>query len=130
ENEVKQIAGGTLRGCITRGGAPAAFARVAAGPIGNDGQITQLSAMFLAGENGCYGGTLRTGEYGVAGAMDGTPYEGGGTAPLVHPIVISAGGDSVQDIALPATGAVRVAVVDENGDAVPARISVVGFDPS
>jgi hypothetical protein len=130
ENEVKQITGGTLRGCVTRGGAPAAFARVAAGPLGDGGGIAQLAAMFLAGEDGCYGGVLPVGEYGVAGAMDGTPYEGGGSGPQVHQVAVAAGAESVQNIALPATGAVRVAVVDESGEPVPARVTVVGFDPS
>jgi len=130
ENEVKEIAGGTLRGCVTRGGAPAAFARVAAGTAGGDGQITQLAAMYLADEEGCYSGDLAAGDYAVAGALDGTPYEGGGGAPQTHQITIAAGGETVQNIALPATGAVRVTVVDESGAPVPARITVVGFDPS
>lgn len=130
ENIVKDLAGGTLRGCVTRGGAPAPFARVAAGPIGDNGDITQLASMFLAGADGCYRGAIRAGGYGVAGALDGTPYEGGGSGPLVHSVVVPAGGEAVQDIALPATGALRVTVVDESGSPVPARVTVVGFDPS
>ncbi len=130
ENEVNGIAGGTLRGCVTRGGEPAPFARVAAGPIGDAGTIAQTSSMFLAGEDGCYAGSLAVGDYGVAGSLEGTPYEGGGSQPLIHPVSITAGAETVQNFALPATGAVRVAVVDETGAAVPARISIVGFDPS
>lgn len=130
ENEINDLAGGTLRGCVTRGGLPAPHARVAAGPLAADGSIGQLASMFVADDQGCYRGAIRAGEYGVAGALDGTPYEGGGTGPLIHQVTVPAGGEVVRDIALPATGAVRVSVVDENGAPVPARVTVVGFDPS
>jgi len=69
----------------------------------------------------------------VAAAREGTPYEGGGTLPLLHPVVIADGAEVVQDIALPATGHLRVEATDPATPwrpAVPARISVVGFDPS
>ncbi len=43
---------------------------------------------------------------------------------------ITNGGLTTQNIDLPATGRVRVVVVDDNSDPVPARVSVVGLDPS
>ena len=129
EREIKGLSSGDLRGCVTVGGAPAAAARVSVGPVTN-GAITALVSNFTTGADGCYAGTLAPGEYGVAAARHGVLYEGGGTAPVVHPIAVSVGETTVQDIALPATGHVHVAVTDELGAPVPARIGVVGFDAS
>jgi hypothetical protein len=50
--------------------------------------------------------------------------------PVVHPVTISVGEMESVDIDLPPTGRLRVLVGDENDDSLPARISVVGFDPS
>jgi hypothetical protein len=130
ENAVKNLASGTIRGCVTRAGAPAAAARVAVGELDGAGAVMRLATQFVTGADGCYAGTLRPGSYGVAGAMDGTPYEGGGSTPMLHTFAIAAGEEVVRDIALPATGRLRVQVVDEEERPVPARISVVGFDPS
>ena len=129
ENEVKQIASGVLTGCVTRGGEPAPAARIAVGPVDEEGSLIRLASHFISDNNGCYRGTLAQGEYGVIGALDGTPYEGGGSSPLVHTVIIG-DGEAVQDIALPASGRLRVNVVDQSDQAVPARITVVGFDPS
>ncbi len=129
EHEVKGLPAGGLRGCVTTGGDPAAAARVSIGPLAQ-GAITGVTSTFVTGADACYPGVLARGEYGVAAARHGVPYEGGGAAPLVHAIAIRAGDTTVQDIALPATGRVRVTVVDERGLPVPARIAAIGFDPS
>lgn len=125
----KGIATGTLRGCVTVGGAPAARARVAVGPR-NGNVLTGLTSQYVTDEQGCYEGQLPAGSHGVAGARAGTPYQGGATQPFANPVTVSAGAVSTQDIALPATGHLSVSVTDENGSGVPARISVVGFDAS
>ncbi len=130
ENEVKGLATGVLRGCVTRAGEPAPAARVSVGPVNDGGTFTRLASVFVTDQGGCFDGTLPEGDYGVAGALEGTPYEGGGSSPMVHPVSIVAGQEIEQDIALPDTGRLRVTVVDETGSPVPARISVVGFDPS
>ncbi len=130
ENEVKGLATGVVRGCVTRAAEPAAAARVSVGELGHGGTIARLVSVFVTGDDGCFSGTLPPGDYGIAGALEGTPYEGGGTGPMIHPLTIFAGQEAVQDIALPSTGRLRVEVVDEQGRALPARISVVGFDPS
>lgn len=129
EHMVKGLPVGTLRGCVTIGGEPAPQARVAVGPV-KDGAIASVSSIFVTGPDGCYTGTLAPGSYGVAGARQGAPYEGGGQAPVVHPIAVAAGTTAAQDIALPATGRLRVQVTDADEAPVPARVSVVGFDPS
>lgn len=130
ENEVKGLAHGRLRGCVTIAGRAAAGARVSAGPLGADGRIEQLATQFVTGADGCYRGTLVPGTYGVAAAVKGHPYEGGGTYPVVHSLTVSAGAETVQDIDLPVTGTLTVEVRDEGGILIPARIAVVGFDPS
>ncbi len=127
--QVQGLVTGTLRGCVTVGGAPAPGARVSAG-FTTGGAITQVRGSWVTDSAGCYAGALPIGSYGVAGAREGAPYEGGGTTPLVHPVSITAGATTAKDIALPATGGVSVTVTDETNSAVPARITVVGFDPS
>jgi hypothetical protein len=94
------------------------------------GAIEVVASHFVTGADGCYEGTLPVGPYGVAGAKRGYLYEGSGSEPMVHSVVISEGEVSVQNIALPPTGKLRVTVADEANNAVPARVSIVGFDPS
>lgn len=127
--EIQSLATGTLQGCVTVGGAPAPGARVSAGLI-TSGQITQVRGSWVTDSAGCYQGKLPIGSYGVAGARLGTLYEGGGTTPLTHAASVTTNATTVQDIALPDTGHVSVTVTDEASSAVPARITIVGFDPS
>jgi len=124
---------GTLEGCVTVGGAPAPGARVAVGPIAS-GRIAELVSAWVTGADGCYSGKVPVGSFGVAAAREGTPYEGGGPLPALHPVVIADGATVAQDVALPATGRLRVVAEDPNrpgaDKALPARVTVVGFDPS
>jgi hypothetical protein len=121
------------------GGNPAARADVVV--LGNpaDGP----GALFLFGalqrnvlthtrtdDSGNYSLTIPPGSYNVAANLDGAPYQGGGSTPALNPVVVTAFGSVTQNIVLPATGAVQVTVDDENGAASPAKVSVVGFDPS
>jgi hypothetical protein len=68
----------------------------------------------------------RAGDY----LLDGAPFEGGGSTPVEHPVVIAAYATTTEGIALPTTGAIRVIVTDDLGQPLPARASIVGFDPS
>ena len=94
------------------------------------GKLQTLRATFITDATGCYHGRVAPGSYGIAAERDGVPYEGGGTTPLLHTITVTSGSPVVQDFPLPATGHVQVTVQDENGAPVPARITVVGIDPS
>jgi hypothetical protein len=129
ENEVKGTAAGTLRGCVTAGGDAAPGTRVSALRRG-------VAAPYVTDTNGCYAGTLPAGAYEVGAALRGYPYEGGGTEPPLHDVTIIAGQVAIVNINLPATGRLRVEVVEEHPGSqrltspIPARISVVGFDPS
>ena len=129
EVEIRGLPNGTVRGCVTVGGVPAPGARVSAG-FERDGALSDVRSAWVADENGCYEGRLPVGSYGIAAARSGTPYEAGGPEPVVHPLAIVDGGDVTQDFALPATGRVSVRVKDETDAALPARVTVVGFDPS
>ena len=129
ENLVKAVPSGTIDGCVTVGGVPAPGARVSAGPE-DMGSITNLSSNWTTDASGCYSGTLPVGSYGVAGWAEGVPFEGGGASPMIHTVAITDGGTVTQNIALPVTGRLHVDVTDETLSAIPARVSVVGFDPS
>ncbi|NNL65946.1 MAG: carboxypeptidase regulatory-like domain-containing protein, partial [Myxococcales bacterium] len=129
EVAIRGLSHGTVRGCVTVGGVPAPGARVSAGFV-RDGAINNVRSAWVADADGCYEGRLPSGSYGIAAARSGTPYEGGGPEPVVHPLAIVDGGEVTQDFALPATGRVKVWVRDETDAPLPARITVVGFDPS
>ena len=132
-NEVLGSGVGTLAGCVSVGGAAAPGARVAVGQPINLATLTSTKLISNAetDASGCYSLTLPVGNYDVAAARRGTPYQGGGTQPLVSSAVpITLGNTTIRDFALPATGRLRVTVTDASNAALPARVSVVGFDPS
>jgi hypothetical protein len=129
ENEVKGVDTGTVRGCVTVAGEPAPGSRVAVGTPAA-GPIQILRDIFVTDAEGCFSGTLSSGDYAIAASRRGTPFEGGGTAPLLHRITVTVRETFEQNFDLPATGRLHVQVTDENGEPLPARVSVVGFDPS
>jgi hypothetical protein len=131
-NEIQCLPTGTLSGTVTAGGNPAVRADVAVvgGPYGPAGVSKNVFIHTRTDDSGHYSLTLPPGSYAVAANLDGWPYEGGGSTAPEHPVAIAAFGSVTQDIALPATGALQVTVVDENAESIPAKVSVVGFDPS
>ncbi len=129
ENKVKSIVAGTISGCVTVDGTPVQGARVTAGLDGG-GFISAVSSTWVTDSAGCYAGKLPEGDYLVAAWREGTPYEGGGATPVLHNVSIASGTPVVQDIDLPATGTLSVTVVDQDTNPVPARVTVVGIDPS
>jgi hypothetical protein len=138
ETEVKNLARGQVTGCVTAGGVPAPEARVSIGLVSIDDvtgtkSLSELRSTWVTDAAGCYSGFVPTGTWGVLGSKKGYLFEPGGTppeAPFVHDVTVTSGSVSTVDIALPDTGRLHVAVTDEAGAAVPARLSVVGFDPS
>ena len=98
---------------------------------GNDGVIS--GAVWTAGSDGCYSGTLPEGDYSVAAAKRGWKYQGGGLTPTTNSATIASATPEVVDIELPNTATLTVTSVEETPSgtsAVPARVTVVGFDPS
>lgn len=133
--DVIGMANGTLSGCVREAvtNAPIAGARVAARDIvtAPPAQVRDhVRSHWVTDAAGCYSGRIPTGTYQVAAAKQGFPYEGGGATPTLHPVTITSGGSVVQDVVLPQTGRLTVSAVDHNSNPVPARLGVVGTDPS
>ena len=63
-------------------------------------------------------------------AKEGYPYDSETSTPDLTPVSISQGGVAVADLTLPETGRLRVTAVNETASSIPAKASVVGFDPS
>lgn len=134
-NQIQTVGTGTIAGTVTLGGNPVAGAQVAV-----LGSLAGSEAPALTGKNvltqavtdgaGQYSLTVAPGAYTVEAAIDGVPYEGGGSTPQAHAANVAAYATTTVDMALPATGALRVLVTNEIGDPIPAKASVVGFDPS
>jgi len=130
ENEVKGLEHGTLRGCVSAGGQALPGSRVSVL------RATAVVAPYVTGEDGCFEGTLPPGTYRVVAARRGYPYEDGTSTPPARQVTITAGETSEVFFELPPTGRVRVQVREAFADpnrptrGVPARVSVVGFDPS
>lgn len=119
----------TIHGCVTVGGDPAPGARVAIGTM-NATTIVDMASHFVADATGCYRGNVPAGIYGLAAAKKGVPYEGGGATPIFHSVDLVNNDIVEQNVALPATGRVEVSVSDASGAPIPARIGIVGTDPS
>ena len=130
-NEVFNLSTGTLRGTVTVDGAPLANATVAVvqtpGSLGADYDV--ISA-FESDAAGAFEGRLPAGRYGVMAAKEGYPYDSGSERPSVTWVNLPAGATEEVDIALPPAGRVRILSMDENDDPLPAKATVVGFDPS
>ena len=132
-NEIHCVPTARVQGTVTAGGNPAARADVAVlGALANGPTLLSRNVVVhtRTDDNGNYSFTLPPGTYDVVANLDGYPYEGGGSTPTLHPITVAAFETATENFALPATGALEVAVVDENAAPVPAKVSVVGFDPS
>lgn len=139
-NEIECLAIGVLEGTVTADGNPVQGADVAV--LGNvadgPGQVAPLLAPLSRNvithtrtdADGKYRLTLPVGDYDVVGNLDGHPYEGGGSSPMLQPVTITAFQTVQQNVAIPATGSLQVTVVDGNSDDIAAKVSVVGFDPS
>ncbi|MEW6272506.1 MAG: hypothetical protein AB1689_24780 [Thermodesulfobacteriota bacterium] len=137
-NEIQYIAAGTVEGTVLVGGSPAEGVRVSL--LGSPSQGPGISLGAPLARNvvtqavtdalGRYALTVPAGSYNVVAEADSTPYQGGGSTPTLNPVTVAPYQTATVDLALPATGALHVEVVDENGDPIAAKVSIVGFDPS
>ena len=132
--KVRGLAKARVEGCITVGGSPAANARVTVAAFGAAAAPANVATHFTTDTTGCYGGNVPVvgspTAYGVIAGRVGTLFEAGAALPAVHPISVNAGDTATVNIDLPATGSLMVTATDDSGGAVPARVTVVGFDPS
>ncbi len=133
-NEIQFLPSGTLQGTVTAGGSPAVRAQVAVLRTGEGPTLSPLAknvvSHTLTDAAGQFSMTLPPGNYRVMANLEGHPYEGGGASPTQHAVTVKASDSVDLDIALPATGALQVSVVDEGSDPLPAKVTVVGLDPS
>lgn len=128
-------AAGLLRVCVTSGATgqdPVESARVVAARDATGGTTgpNVLRGHWITGAGGCSQGRLPAGNYLVAAAKEGFPYEGGGSTAVFTLVNVPAGGSVEHAVTLPQTGKLSVSVTDESGSPTPARVGVVGFDPS
>jgi hypothetical protein len=125
-----------IEGCVTLAGTPVASARVAVVGLDENFEIARQESSLVTKEGPCpnYGGTVsvpRDGsDWHVAASLRGAPYEGGGDFPVLHAFTPVADQVATVDVDLPATGRIEARVLDERGSPLPARVSVIGLDPS
>lgn len=120
---------GTIRGCVAVAGQPAPKARVAVGRA-TGGLLRGVTTHFVTDDEGCYAGTLQPGEYGAAAARERTPFENDAEQPPARMFTVAAGEEVYVDFNLPPPAQLEVHVRDEAGRAIPARVTLVGFEPS
>ncbi|MAE97023.1 MAG: hypothetical protein CL910_20425, partial [Deltaproteobacteria bacterium] len=132
EADVTGLAVGTVEGCVTVGGVALAGSRVSiGGTVGGIYASLDQSVQTRAGACPNYSAPVPAGSYDATAGRLGTPYEGGAATPPLQPVVVTAGATtSGVDFALPATGQLQVSVTDQASAPLPARVAVVGFDPS
>lgn len=130
EAEAKGLNTGTLHGCVRAGGQRLPGSRVSV--LRGAG----VAAPYVTGEDGCFRGELPEGTYQVTAARRGYMYEGGSATPVLHTVTIRPGETTELTIDLPPTGRLRAEVRElpttpgASAAPVPARVAVVGFDPS
>jgi len=134
EVAVKGLPNAHLDGCVTVDGSPAPGAKVTVGSFDMAGALTGVATHFTTGPDGCYAGEVPLSggptTYGVVAGRQGTLYEGGAAVPPRTTLLFSPGAQETVDFDLPATGSLSVTVTDDASQLLPARVTVVGFDPS
>ena len=129
ERAVKGLPVGSLHGCVTIGGQPAPQARVAVGPVTN-GAIASVTSIFVTGPDGCYAGTLPPGAYGVSAGAPGRALRGQ-RPEADRPSDHRRRGRHGRAEHRPAGHRPRARRGRRRQRSpLPARIGVVGFDPS
>jgi hypothetical protein len=122
---------GNLRGTVTSGGQPVADADIVVtappmgGPLGSPSTNSVNHTRTQA--DGTYYMSMPAGSsYTVRANKNGRL----AASPASAPVTITAGGNTIQDFTVPAAGAIRVLVTDENNLPIPAKVQLVGSDPS
>jgi hypothetical protein len=137
-NGLQGIVTGQVAGTVeTTSGGPAAGVEVAVlgdaaeGPVGLGPIDLNVVNHTRTDANGAFSMALPPGTYDVVVNLEGSPYQGGGSSPALNAAVITAFGNTdLGTITVPDTGALQVNVADGSSNALPAKASVVGFDPS
>jgi hypothetical protein len=137
ETEVKGIVPGRIEGCVTVDGVPLGGSRVSVVRRQAGVNVSRVMSQFVTKDGPCpnYGGAVQPTNatfptWQVVASRRGTPYQGGGATPPFTSFSVAAGATAVVNVSLPATGRLSAHVTDETGQGIPARVAVVGFDPS
>ena len=132
ETAVKAIPTGRIEGCITVGGTPLPSARVSVVRTNLSGTINRMETQFVTKEGACpnYGGVIAEGAWHVTASRRGALFQGGLATPTLNPFTATAGVTSTVNVDLPAGGRLAAQVTNEAGQPMPARVAVMGFDPS
>ena len=121
---------GTLQGTVTVGGNPLEGATVSVVQPGQLDAVYDVVSAFQTDQDGRFQGNLPPADYQVMVAKEGYPYDSGSSTPNATLVSISQGVVTEVDLSLPETGRLRVTSVDERESPIPAKASLVGFDPS
>jgi Carboxypeptidase regulatory-like domain len=129
-NQIYGVATGTVSGTVTSGGLPIKNADVAAlatpTPGGFGRPVTNVFDHFRTDADGKFQGTLPPGAYTLRANKDGRL----AASPASANITVTAAGSVVQNFTIPTTGSIRVTAEDELGSPIPAKVQLVGFDPT
>jgi hypothetical protein len=118
---------GTVQGTVTSGGSPLPDAQVTVlGAPYAGGPVMNVVTQFRTAADGTYAGQLLAGNYDIRINKDGHEV----ASPDPASIVVTAGNTTTQDFTVPEAGTVVVNVTDENNQPIPAKVQLVGFDPS
>jgi hypothetical protein len=131
-NEILGVATGVLAGTVTSGGQPVADADIAvtgtpvAGPPLNSTPTKNVVSHARTAANGTYSIDLPAGSFTVQANKNGRL----AASPPAAAFSITNGAQTTQDFTVPAAGAIHVFVTDESNAAIPAKVQLVGSDPS
>ena len=118
---------GTIAGVVSDSGGPVADADVAVLRTAyTNGPANNVITHFRTKADGSYSGTVPAGSYSVRAQKDGRLF---GT-PDPAPVSVTAAMTTNQNFTLPKPGLLQVTVIDQDNNPIPAKIQVVGFDPS
>lgn len=117
---------GSLTGTVTRAGVGVAGARVAVLTDGTGG--LGLYTHFVTDAAGAFGGVLEAGDYRLLASLEGSNPPGEDFPE--KSFTLKAGDSYEAELEFPASAQLRVLVTGETGAPLPARVSVVGLDPS
>lgn len=122
---------GTIEGHVTVAGEPAVGALVSV--IQKPGELNapyNVVTSLRTDESGHYSGLVAPGDYAVIAKVPGHPYDSNQSLPTEHPVTIAQGVASTVNVDVAAAGRLAVNVTDGHGDPLPAKVTVVGFDPA
>jgi len=129
-NGIQQVASGALVGRVIEAGGddadavPVVNADVAV--LDTSAELVRVVTHFRSDDDGRFAGTLAPGTYEVRVHQDGRPYPD----PEAQTVEITAGETTTIAAEMPSSGLLEVRVADADGNPLPAKVSVVGLDPS